>query len=122
MKRWRPEAARLLRRASRELATRPFWIFSSGPCGEKPDPKWSEPRGLVKRAERLGVRDHAVFGGRLPTTPSGFIERSMVESTPPEYRDLRDWDAIRAWAGAIGDGLTSPARSAPVRLSESSGG
>jgi len=109
MKRWRAEAKRLLRRHARELAERPFWIFSSGPFGDKPDPSWSEPPGIVKRAERLGARDHVAFGGRLPLEPSNFIERSMVEKTPAEYRDLRDWDAIREWAGAIGDGLRPPA-------------
>jgi hypothetical protein len=27
--------------------------------------------------------------------------RTWIEDTPPEYRDLRDWDKIRAWAGRI---------------------
>jgi menaquinone-dependent protoporphyrinogen oxidase len=90
MKRWRPEARRLLRRNARALADRPFWMFSSGPCGEKPDPSWSEPARTVKRAEQLGVRDHVVFGGRLPVEPANFMERTMVRNCPPENRDLRD--------------------------------
>jgi menaquinone-dependent protoporphyrinogen oxidase len=106
MKRWRPEARRLLKRNAKALADRPFWIFSSGPCGEKPDPAWSEPARTVKRAERLGVRDHVVFGGRLPLEPTNFMERSMVQNCPPESRDLREWDVIRAWAGDIGAQLS----------------
>ena len=82
-KRWRRGARRLLKRHSEALATRPFWIFSSGPCGENPDPSWSEPTGVVKRAQALGVRDHVVFGGRLPLEPRNFVERSMVNKTPP---------------------------------------
>ena len=66
MKRWRPEARRLLKRHAKALADRPFWVFSSGPFGEKPDPSWSEPTRTIELAERLGVRDHVVFGGRLP--------------------------------------------------------
>jgi menaquinone-dependent protoporphyrinogen oxidase len=105
MKRWRPEARRLLKRHRKLLADRPFWVFSSGPCGEKPDPSWAEPPRVIELAERLGVRGHIVFGGRLPLGPSNFMERAMVENCPPEKRDLRDWDAIRAWAIEIGEEL-----------------
>lgn len=65
------------------------------------------PAGEVAGVESLGVRDHVVFGGRLPLEPSNFIERAMVENCPPEKRDLRDWDAIRAWASEIGSELSS---------------
>jgi menaquinone-dependent protoporphyrinogen oxidase len=115
MKRWLPEARRLLKRHAKELADRPFWVFSSGPFGEKPDPSWSEPPRTIKRAEHLGVRDHVVFGGRLPLEPSNFIERAMVRDCPPDKRDLRDWDAIHSWAAEIAtelsSGVTSPAES-----------
>jgi menaquinone-dependent protoporphyrinogen oxidase len=107
MKRWRPEARRLLKRHGKALAERPFWVFSSGPFGEKPDPKWSEPPRVIKLAERLGVRGHVVFGGRLPLEPSNFMERAMVKDCPPDKRDLRDWEAIRAWAAEIGRELSS---------------
>lgn len=117
MKRWRREAHRLLKREAKALAATPLWIFSSGPCGENPDPSWSEPRKVVSKVERLGTRDHVVFGGRLPLEPSGFIERGMVNSSPPEHRDLRDWDAIRKWAGGIATELgresVSPAEPPP---------
>jgi menaquinone-dependent protoporphyrinogen oxidase len=103
MKRWRREARRFLRRHSSELAKRPFWVFSSGPVGDpaKDNPAWTEPGRTIAEAERLGVRDHVVFGG----TASG----SMARNTPPEYRDRRDWDAIRAWAAVIAAELGVPA-------------
>ena len=107
MKRWQPEARRLLKRHAKELAARPFWVFSSGPFGESPDPSWSEPPRTITRAEHLGVRDHIVFGGRLPLEPSNFMERAMVRDCPPDKRDLRDWDEIRAWAAKIGSELES---------------
>jgi menaquinone-dependent protoporphyrinogen oxidase len=117
MKRWRPEARRLLKRHANELASRQFWVFSSGPFGDNPDPSWSEPPRTIERAERLGVRDHVVFGGRLPLEPRNFMERAMVRDCPPDKRDLRDWEAIRSWAAEIGTELslrvTSPADSAP---------
>jgi menaquinone-dependent protoporphyrinogen oxidase len=105
MKRWRHEARALLHKHAHELAERPFWIFSSGPFGEHRDPAWSEPPKVVKEAEKLGVREHVVFGGRLPLEPSGFIEKAMVRDTPSDVADLRDWDEIRAWATGIADAL-----------------
>jgi menaquinone-dependent protoporphyrinogen oxidase len=99
MGRWQADARHVLRRHAAELAERPLWIFSSGPVGEpQPDEehsRWLEPRRVVARAERLGVRDHVVFGGRAE--PDSRMERD----TPSAYRDRRDWEAIRAWAAAI---------------------
>jgi menaquinone-dependent protoporphyrinogen oxidase len=105
MRRWRREAKRLLKRESRHLAERPFWIFSSGDVGENPDSDWVEPSRVVALAEGLGVREHVVFGGRLPLDPGNFVERAMVKNTPREKRDLRDWDEIRHWADQIAESL-----------------
>lgn len=112
MKRWRREARRFLRRHAAALADRPFWIFSSGPTGppDDDDPAWTEPRTALRRAETLGVREHVVFGGRLPTDGGGFAAHAMANGTPPEFRDRRDWDAIRSWADRIAAALRTPAR------------
>jgi len=105
MKRWLKPARRLLKH--RKLGKQPLWIFSSGPCGTDPDPSWAEPKSVRATAERLGARDHAVFGGRLPLEPTNFMERGMLNATPPEQRDLRDWDDIRAWADRIAEQLSA---------------
>ena len=108
--RWRRDANRLLRRNERELANVPFWVFSSGPAGEKPTPpKWAEPQKLMARAERMGVREHIVFGGRIPQDPRNFVERAMLKNTPAEFQDLRDWDEIRSWAAGIARSCGFPA-------------
>lgn len=111
MKRWRSEARRFLRRHARALARRPLWVFSSGPVGDpaRDDPAWTEPRRTIRRVEALGGLDHVVFGGRVPADPHGFAARAMAERTPPEYRDRRDWDAIRAWADRIAAALGATA-------------
>jgi menaquinone-dependent protoporphyrinogen oxidase len=103
MRRWRGDARHFLRRHRDRLAELPLWIFSSGPTGDPSSdtPAWTEPHRPIEQAERLGAREHVVFGGRVPAEPHGFAERGMIESTPPEWRDRRDWDAIRAWARGI---------------------
>jgi len=108
IKRWRGDAKRFLRRHRKALAAMPFWVFSSGPVGDPakdPGPSWQEPPKIVKRIEALGARGHVVFGGRVPPDPHGPMERSMVDGTPEEYRDRRDWDEIRAWASTIAASL-----------------
>jgi menaquinone-dependent protoporphyrinogen oxidase len=103
MKRWRGDAKHFLRKHGREPSQRPFWVFSSEPIGDPShdNPSWEEPRRIVEQAEALGVREHVVFGGRVVSDPQGPAQRAMVENTPPEYRDRRDWDEIRAWASRI---------------------
>ena len=105
--RWRSEARHFLKKHLEALSEVPFWIFSSGPVGEKAqedldkNSKWLEPHKVLELAEKAGVRGHVVFGGRLPTDPHGFVENSMVRNTPEEFSDSRDWDAIRAWADQV---------------------
>jgi len=103
MKRWRGDARHFLRRHRRALARLPFWVFSSGPVGDpsKDNPDWAEPQKIVRKVEKLGAREHVVFGGSLPVEPRGPLESSMVAGIPAEFRDRRDWDEIRAWADGI---------------------
>jgi menaquinone-dependent protoporphyrinogen oxidase len=113
-RRWRPEARRFLRRHGRALAGRPLWIFSSGPVGapENDAPAWMEPGRTMRRVEQLGAREHVVFGGRAPVEGHGMAARAMAKNTPPEYRDRRDWDAIRDWANRIAADLGAASRAA----------
>jgi menaquinone-dependent protoporphyrinogen oxidase len=113
MKRWRREAVRLLRRHARELPDVPFWVFSSGPVGEGSDLSWCEPPRTIERVERLGAREHVVFGGRVPLDPGNFVERAMARNTPPELADRRDWAEIRRWADGIATALGAGSAEAP---------
>lgn len=119
MGRWRREAARLLRRRRRELAERDVWLFSSGPVGEEgsveDDNRWIRPRPVERAAAAIHAREHVVFGGRVSEDVGGFVRRNMAKSSPPELRDRRDWDRIRAWAEEIAavlgsDGLAGSTR------------
>jgi menaquinone-dependent protoporphyrinogen oxidase len=92
MRRWRREARRFLHKHASDLAQRPFWVFSSGPVGDpaKDNAAWLEPGRTIAEVERLGAREHVVFGGR-----------SESSGIPEEFRDRRDWDEIREWARGI---------------------
>jgi menaquinone-dependent protoporphyrinogen oxidase len=108
LKRWRGDAKRFLRKHDKELCRRPLWVFSSGPVGDpnnEIDPSWLEPPKIIEQVERLGAREHVVFGGRLPVDPKGPMEHAMIKNTPPEYHDGRDWGEIRAWAARIASEL-----------------
>lgn len=111
MKRWRGDAKGFLRRHGEQLSKRPLWVFSSGPIGEPKgdtDPTWLEPPRVIEHVERLGAREHVVFGGRMPINPRGPAQRAMVNNCPPEYRDRRNWDEIHAWAASIASELQKP--------------
>jgi menaquinone-dependent protoporphyrinogen oxidase len=107
MRRWRGDARHFLRKHRKQLDQLPWWVFSSGPTGDpsRDNPAWTEPTHTMHKVEQLGAREHIVFGGSVPKEPHGRIEHSMVDNTPPEWRDRRDWDEIRAWARAIADEL-----------------
>ena len=108
LKRWRGDAKHFLRKHDKELCRRPLWVFSSGPVGDPKneiDPSWLEPPKIIEQVERLGAREHVVFGGRLPVNPKGPMEHAMVKNTPPEHHDGRDWGEIRAWAARIASEL-----------------
>jgi menaquinone-dependent protoporphyrinogen oxidase len=111
MKRWGGEAKHFLKKHRKALRQKPFWVFSSGPVGDpaNDNPDWMEPPKLAEKVEELGGRDHVVFGGRVPTEPRGLMEKAMAEGVPKQFRDRRDWDAIRAWAAEIAHEL------APIR-------
>lgn len=109
MKRWRGDARHFLKKHRKALRQAPFWVFSSGPVGDPgtDNPDWAEPPKIVEKVEELGGRDHIVFGGRLPLEPKNFMERGMIEGTPRDYRDRRDWAQIREWAHQIASQLAA---------------
>lgn len=109
MKRWRGDARHFLKRHRKALRQMPLWVFSSGPVGDSAEdnPDWAEPPKIIEKVEELGGRGHVVFGGCLPAEPQGFMERALVEGTPKEHRDCRDWTEIREWAHQIAADLAA---------------
>lgn len=107
--RWRKPAAQFLKENAEALADMEVWLFSSGPTGEA-DPEeltegWRLPESLQPVADRIGVRDIAVFRGVLDRQKLGIIERWVVRTVDAPMGDFRDWEAITSWARSIAQAL-----------------
>jgi menaquinone-dependent protoporphyrinogen oxidase len=100
MNRWHRDARRFGRRFAAALRDRPVWLFSSGPLDLTAEERKIPPVEFVANlAERIAARDHATFGGRLASHPSGYAASAMAKQVAGDYRNFAE---IRAWASRIG--------------------
>lgn len=128
---WLGEPLRFLEHHARSLASRPVWLFSSGPLpgstksttgtdpltealGPEEGPGSGGRKKVAALAERIHARDHRVFLGRFDPTdaPRGIAERvvrmlPVAKGVLPEG-DFRNWDDIEAWATTIATELRAP--------------
>jgi len=117
---WLKEATGFVRRNRALLATRPVWLFSSGPLGtETTDAEGNDmiaaavPKEFTELGGAIWPRGQRIFfGAHDPTSaPIGLMER--LTRMMPAARDalpagdFRDWPEIEAWAGSIADELTA---------------
>ena len=102
--RWVASAADLVERLGGELRERPVWVFSSGPLGDEPEPAGTGP-AVEAAVASIEARDHRVFAGALDRDDLNLAERAVVRVVKAPYGDFRDWEAVTAWATAIGDAL-----------------
>jgi len=92
--RWLSGAHRVLKRAGKLAPERsiPVAVFALGPRVDEGPENWERPRRQFEKAlskhESLAPVSSALFGGADPPKKS-------------PRRDIRDWDAIRAWAETI---------------------
>jgi len=114
MMHWLKEATEFVMQNRTVLASRPVWLFSSGPLGSGAstnDPKL-EPKEIAGFRDTINPRDHRVFFGALDSSKLGFAHR-MTRTLPaaravlPEG-DFRDWKDIEAWASSIAQALEAP--------------
>lgn len=107
--RWLDEARQFVNLRREDLAARPTWLFSSGPIGGTANAEADlarkcgldtpVPGRLSSVAQRVGVRGHATFGGKIGEGATGMLARWMPRG------DWRDMDQVRAWAERIRGGL-----------------
>lgn len=114
MFRWRKDARQFVRRNVDVLATRPVWLFSSGPVGtDRVDAKGNDvlagaiPKEFAEYETAISPRGTQVFFGAFQLEKLRGVDR-MAKWAPAAAMpvgDFRDWDAIEAWAGRIADDL-----------------
>lgn len=125
---WLKEATEFVRRNQAVLATKPVWLFSSGPLGTEPTdaqgqdkPGATEPKEFAEFEETIKPIGTRVFFGALDPGKLGFRDRAM--RTLPAGRalfpegDFRDWPDIDAWAAGIAVELTAAPAGRPTRTS-----
>jgi menaquinone-dependent protoporphyrinogen oxidase len=101
---WLEPARRLVESQAAVLATRPVWLFSSGPVGDPPKPA-EDPVDVAPFLAATRAREHRVFAGRLDRHRLGFAERAITLALRAPEGDFRDWGDITTWAAGIAGAL-----------------
>ncbi|MCU0504286.1 MAG: flavodoxin domain-containing protein [Chloroflexi bacterium] len=102
MLRWHADVLAFLHAHERALATRDVWLFQSGPLDDLPETRDRPLAGPVQQvADRIGIREHVIFGGRLCDGAAGALE--SLFSLGGLAGDHREWPRIDAWADAVAE-------------------
>ena len=105
MGQWLESARDFVEQHSETLASRPTWLFSSGPIGDPPRPKEPEAVDVGAIVSRTQTKEHHLFAGKLDKSKLGFGERAVMLAFRAVEGDYRDWSEIEAWASDIAEGL-----------------
>jgi menaquinone-dependent protoporphyrinogen oxidase len=109
---WMKEAMSFTRQNRVVLASRPIWLFSSGPLGTgATNPQGQDvreaavPKQLAELRDLLGACDHRVFFGVSDHTHFDLRDR-LIYAVPGGKKlladgDFRDWGDVEAWAKEI---------------------
>jgi len=103
---WLKPARELAERSAGALASRPVWLFSSGPVGEPAKPA-DNPVDVTQILQATKARDHQIFTGKLANKHLSFPDRAMASAIRAQDGDFRNWAQIRDWATSIADALLS---------------
>lgn len=133
MGKWLDETVVFIERNVSTLATRPVWLFSSGPLpgstiskhaddpiedalGPIEGPGSGGRKKIAELSAAIHPRDHRVFFGVYdPNDPPKTLSERLVRMMPMSRGvlpagDFRDWESIEAWAREVAASL----KEAPV--------
>ena len=103
MSRWMAPARDFADRHRAALAVLPTWVFSVGLAGAQADEPATVEAKLIRAIDPIGTQ---TFAGRIDPALLTLRERSVTRMVKAPQGDLRDWAAVRAWAGQIHGALT----------------
>lgn len=103
---WHKDALHFISQHQRELtAGLPMAVFAGGPFGAGDEKEWQEVRNQVDQElakypwfTPVSVQ---VVGGRFDPAKLRFPYNLIPALKHVPANDLRDWEAIRAWAGSL---------------------
>lgn len=105
---WHRDALRFLSRHRPALEARPVAVFALGPTSlddvEKPEVRDQLDQALGKYPWLKPVAA-TMFGGRWDPAKLGFPWHLLPALKQVPASDIRDWEAIRAWAAGLADKL-----------------
>ena len=112
MFRWHKDALHFLSRHRKALIERPVAVFALGPTHSPRDEKeWQGSRAQLDKqlAKYSWLKPVAVeiLGGKFDPAKLSFPFNKFAGKEPAT--DIRDWTAIRAWAGSISNLLSQKA-------------
>jgi menaquinone-dependent protoporphyrinogen oxidase len=99
--RWVEQARQFVDAHAEELASRPTWLFSSGPVGDPPKPPPGSAVDVAEIVRRTAPEEHRVFGGKVDRSRLGLAERMILRAVGAREGDYRDWGEIRRFAEVI---------------------
>jgi menaquinone-dependent protoporphyrinogen oxidase len=102
--RWHKDARRFLSRHRKALADRPVAVFALGPVKDPYDEQeWQDSQAQLDKELAnypwFAPMALALFGGKFDPETLGTVLKVLAGSEPAS--DIRDWGAIRAWAGDL---------------------
>ncbi len=93
--RWPGKLRRFVNRNIAQLRKVPVWFFSSGPLDDSAEKRdIPPPNQAAVLADRVGVKRHVTFGGRLEPDAKGFPAAAMAKKLSGDWRNperIRDW-------------------------------
>jgi menaquinone-dependent protoporphyrinogen oxidase len=102
---WHRDALGFLKRHRQALSTRPLAIFAGGPIGMGDEKEWEGVRQQIDKELAkfpwLKPASVEVIGGRFDPAKLRFPYTLLPVMKQQPAKDLRDWDAIRAWAASL---------------------
>jgi menaquinone-dependent protoporphyrinogen oxidase len=107
---WMDAARALVERFAGDLATRPVWLFSSGPLGEaagtaEVSDASVDGEGIAALVTATHAREHRMFAGRYDPREVGLGEKTLLSAVRAPEGDFRPWPDIREWAASIAAAL-----------------